>query len=207
MPKREWFERPATALLSASDGEIHTVVPGRPIGLHPHTVAELAGQGIHLHFYGDFTQAQWRQWIEKTRRWRPPSALACQCRPGHWVAEFSRYDAGWLHAFASQQRGEMRRANWDDLNYPARMATLAAAGVPMIQQANERAIVATQTLAKQLGTGIFFDSIEELGGKLRDQGCLHDVRMQVWRQRHHFTFDHHVPDLVAFFRKVIAMMP
>ena len=208
LPKREWFDRPPAALLSASDGEIHTVVPGRPIGLHPHTVAELAGQGIHLHFYGDFTQAQWRQWIEKTQALAPAYLhLHANVDQADWVAEFSRYDAGWLHFFASQNDGEMRRANWDDLNYPARMATLAAAGVPMIQQANEKAIVATQTLAKQLGTGIFFDSIEELGGKLRDQGCLHDVRMQVWRQRRHFTFDHHVPDLVAFFRKVIAMMP
>ena len=32
---------PRSPRLSEQDGEIHTVVPGRPIGLHPHTVAEL----------------------------------------------------------------------------------------------------------------------------------------------------------------------
>jgi hypothetical protein len=206
LPKRDWFDQPpATALLSASDGEIHTVVPGRPIGLHPQTVAELAGQGIHLHFYGDFTHGQWREWIEKTQALAPAHLhLHANVDQARWVAEFSRYDAGWLHFFASENGGEIRRANWDDLNYPARMATLAAAGLPMIQQANDGAIVATQALVKQLDTGIFFGSMEDLGAKLRDRNSLQAIRAQVWRQRHIFTFDHHVPDLVAFFRSVIA---
>ena len=33
LPKRDWFDAPRTPLLSDSDGEIHTVVPGRPIVL------------------------------------------------------------------------------------------------------------------------------------------------------------------------------
>ncbi|WP_019140168.1 glycosyltransferase family 2 protein [Noviherbaspirillum massiliense] len=204
LPKRDWFERPRGELLSASDGGIHTVVPGRPIGLHPHTVAELAAQDIHLHFYGDFTHGQWREWIDKTRRLAPDHLhLHANVDQSRWVEEFSRYDAGWLHFFASENGGEIRRANWDDLNYPARMATLAAAGLPMIQQENAGAIVATQALARQLGISIFFESIEELGARLRDRGQVQAVREQVWRQRQLFTFDHHVPELVAFFRSVI----
>ena len=204
LPKRDWFDRPPAPLLSDEDGEIHTVVPGRPIGLHPHTVAELAGQRIHLHFYGDFTHGQWRPWIEKTQALAPGHLhLHANVDQNRWVSEFSRYDAGWLHFFASENRGEIRRANWDDLNYPARMATLAAAGLPMIQQANEGALVATQTLVRQLGAGIFFDTIEQLGERLRDRESLRAVRAQVWRQREIFTFDHHVPALVAFFRTVI----
>lgn len=50
LPKKEWFEPGFSPRLSERDGEIHTVVPGRPIGLHPHTVAELAQNGVHLHF-------------------------------------------------------------------------------------------------------------------------------------------------------------
>ena len=65
LPKQDWFLGERSPRLSEQDGEIHTVVPGRPIGLHPHTVEELAREGIHLHFYGDFTQGQWKQWIEK----------------------------------------------------------------------------------------------------------------------------------------------
>jgi len=61
-----------------------------------------------------------------------------------WVREFSQYDAGWLRYFKSENVGELRRANWGDLNYPARIATLASAGLPLIQRANPDAIVATR---------------------------------------------------------------
>jgi hypothetical protein len=131
LPRKHWFDQPASALLSASTGEIHTVVPGRPIGLHPQTVAELAQHGIHLHFYGDFTHGQWREWIEKARLLAPAHLhLHANVEQARWVAEFSQYDAGWLHAFSSENQGELRRANWDDLNLPARMATLGAADDP-----------------------------------------------------------------------------
>jgi hypothetical protein len=206
LPKRDWFDQPTAPLLSEADGEIHTVVPGRPIGLYPQTVAELAEQRVHLHFYGDFTHGQWRQWIEKTLALAPAHLhLHANVDQAHWVSEFSRYDAGWLHFFASENDGEIRRANWDDLNYPARMATLAAAGLPMIQQANDGAIVATQTLARQLGIGLFFNTIEDLGVQLRDRVSMQAIRAQVWRQRPLFTFDHHAPELLAFFRRVIDL--
>ncbi len=205
LPKRDWFDRPRTPLLSAADGDIHTVVPGRPIGLHPETVAALGRQRVHLHFYGDFTHGQWRDWIAKTRTLAPAHLhLHANVDQGRWVEEFSRYDAGWLHFFRSTNGGEIRRANWDDLNYPARMATLAAAGLPMIQQANPGAIVATQNLARQLGIGLFFDSVEEVGARLRECDRMQALRAEVWRKRERFTFDFHVPELVAFFRQVIA---
>ena len=205
LPKASWFGDVRTPLLSGSgEGDIHTVVPGRPIGLHPHTVGELAAQGIHLHFYGDFTHGQWRQWIDDARRLAPRHLhLHANVEQARWVEEFSRYDAGWLHAFASTNQGELRRANWDDLNYPARMATLAAAGLPMIQRSNEGAIVATQTLSRQLGIGVFYDSIEHLGALLRDRPAMDALRERVWSQRAQFTFDTHVPGLVAFLRRVI----
>ncbi|MES2899965.1 MAG: glycosyltransferase family 2 protein [Pseudomonadota bacterium] len=204
LPKRDWFDVPRTARLSEADGEVHTVVPGRPIGLHPHTVAELAAQGVHLHFYGDFTHGQWRAWIDKSRALAPRHLhLHANVDQSRWVAEFSRYDAGWLHAFASDNAGELRRANWDDLNYPARMATLALAGLPMIQRANAGALVATQTLARTLGCGVFYDSIPELAASLRDADAMQAARAAAWDQRALFTFDAHVPKLVRFFRRVI----
>ena len=72
-----------------------------------------------------------------------------------WTEEFSQYDAGWLHLFDSGNEGEIRKANWDDLNYPARLSTLAAAGLPMLQKANDGAVVATQTLTRQLAQEYF----------------------------------------------------
>ena len=51
--------------------------------------------------------------------------------PEHWVKEFSQYDAGWLHCFDSRNSGNLLFATWDDLNIPARISVLAAAGLPM----------------------------------------------------------------------------
>ena len=205
LPKQDWFDHPWSHRLSERDGEIHTVVPGRPIGLHPPDVATLAANGVHLHFYGDFTQGQWREWIEKTRRLAPRHLhLHANVSQARWVEEFSQYDAGWLHAFKSVNGGELRRANWDDLNYPARMATLAVAGLPMIQQANDDAIVATQTLARELGTGVFFETLDDLAVTLGDATGMQAVRERVRAQRMLFSFDHHVPGLVGFFRTVIG---
>jgi hypothetical protein len=205
LPKRDWFADRRSPLLSASDGEVHTVVPGRPIGLHPATVAELAHAGMHLHFYGDFTQGQWREWIDTARTLAPRHLhLHANVDQAHWVQEFSQYDAGWLHTFESQNGGELRRANWDDLNYPARIATLAMAGVPMIQRDNDGAVVATQELVRRLGLGVFYRSVEELGAILRNRERMSLLREQVWSQRFEFCFDTHVPRLVDFFRTVMS---
>jgi hypothetical protein len=205
LPKREWFTDDRSPLLSDADGEIHTVVPGRPIGLHPHTVAELAGHGVHLHFYGDFTHGQWREWIETTRAVAPRHLhLHAQVDQGAWVREFSRYDAGWLHTFASHNGGDLRRADWDDLNYPARLATLVAAGVPLLQRDNAGSVVATQTLVRDRGLGLFFRDIADLAAQLGDRDRLARVRARVWAQRHAFAFDAHADALVEFFRTVMA---
>lgn len=204
LPKRDWFDQPRAPLLSETDGEIHTVAPGRPIGLHPQDVVELASHGIHLHFYGEMTQGLWLQWIEKVRAAVPEYLhLHPNVEQSRWVSEFSRYDAGWLHIFASSNGGDIRRVDWDDLNYPARLGTLAVAGLPMIQKANEGSIVATQTLCKKLGTGVFFDTAADLAAQLRDRNRMLAIRERVWQQRHLFTFDHHVPQLIRFFRAVI----
>lgn len=204
LPKKDWFTDERSSLLSATDGEIHTVVPGRPIGLHPQNVQALGAHKIHLHFYGDFTHGQWKEWINKTK------TLASQylhihshCSQENWVREFSQYDAGWLHFFKSENNGELMRANWDDLNYPARITTLAAAGLPLLQRDNSAHLVATQNLVKQHELGIFFNSVEELASQLRDKTTLRKVREQVWQKRFMFTFDQHVGDLINFFEKVI----
>ncbi|MBK8904998.1 MAG: glycosyltransferase family 2 protein [Anaerolineaceae bacterium] len=207
LPKQDWFcDIPRSPRLSDSDGEIHTVVPGRPIGLHPHHVAELAEQGIHLHFYGNFTHGQWLGWIEKTQKMAPHHLhLHNQVDQGGWVCEFSQYDAGWLHWEKSHNGGDISRANWDDLNYPARMATLMAAGLPMLQYDNAGACVATQSLARRHDVGIFFRSIPELRAQMDDKPRLRQVQENAWRARPLFTFDHHADDLLAFMRQVIGV--
>ena len=205
LPKKDWFQQPQSKLLSdKTSGEFHTVVPGRPIGLHPHHVVELAEQKIHLHFYGDFTHGQWKQWIEKTHLLAP---VFLHIHPNvdqeNWVREFSQYDAGWLHFFKSENNGEIRRSNWDDLNIPARMATLALAGIPMLQADNEGHIVATQSFVKKHNLGLLFKDMKELGQLMRDRKLMLSLRENVWSQRELFMFDSHLNDLIAFFREVI----
>ena len=205
LPKRDWFAAERTPRLSEADGEIHTVVPGRPIGLHPHTVGDLARVGIHLHFYGDFTQKEWHSWIAKVRAVAPRHLhLHPNVDQDGWVREFSQYDAGWLHLFTSENEGDLRRAIWDDLNYPARIATLTAAGLPLLQRDNGGAVVASQSLARDLDIGVCFSDMDDLVAQLRDEGRMMNLRDNVWRQRDIFTFDHHADRLLAFFRQVIA---
>jgi glycosyltransferase involved in cell wall biosynthesis len=204
LPKREWFTEDRSAKLSDSDGEIHTVVPGRPIGLHPESIAELAANRIHLHFYGDFTHGQWNEWIVKSRI-LAPSHLHTHphCTQETWVKEFSKYDAGWLHFFQSRNQGELMRADWDDLNYPARMATLAMAGLPMLQRDNTGHLVAAQNLVSEHKLGLFFGDMAGLSCQLSDMDQLKVLSERVWRKRMMFCFDSHAERLIEYFRSVI----
>ncbi len=94
----------------------------------------------------------------------------------HWVAELSQYDAGWLHVFHSENGGELHRANWADLNYPARIPTLVAAGVPLAQYDNAGHMVAMQSLVRDLDLGLFWRKVAELEEQLRDAERMAQVR-------------------------------
>jgi len=205
LPKSDWFESARSTLLSSVDGEFHTVVPGRPIGLHPGLLRELAAERIHLHFYGDLQHRDWGPWIEEGQRAAPGYLhLHAQVGQSQWVTELSRYDAGWLHFLKSDNRGNLAAAFWDDLNLPARLATLMAAGLPLLQYDNTGSIVATQSLARTLDIGIFCTDMHQLGRQLRDAKRMAELRANVWRHRSRFTFDYHADELVDFFKRVIA---
>ena len=204
LPKHEWFARPASKRLSDVDGEVHTVVPGRLMGVEPSTVADLAAQMIHVHFYGNIFQSGSKAWIEEAKA---RAGRFLHLHPGvdqrEWVSEFSKYDAGWLHVFRSSNGGDLRTAKWEDLNYPARIATLASAGLPLLQLDNAGARVAMQTLADELDIGVSFSDTEDLGAQLHEPGVLDRLRANFWGARARFTFDAHADGLVEFFRDVI----
>ncbi len=206
LPKAESIDpAPRSPLLSDRDGLVHTVVPGRPMGPAPGVVAELAALGVHLHLYGAKAAAQMRDWVDEVQRVAPGALhLHDQVEASRWVQEFSQYDAGWLHDVRSGNRGDIRAASWDDLNYPARLPTLAAAGVPVLQPDNAGSVVATQTLARSRELGVFWRDAQDLVDQLRDRARMHALRESVWAQRASFTFDAHADELVAFFRRVIA---
>jgi hypothetical protein len=205
LPKRDWFDGPVAARRPATNGDVHTVVAGNPVGLTPTMIGQLARADIHLHFYGDLHQRFHTDWIAESRLLAPEHLhLHKQVHPEQWMAELSQYDAGWLHVFQSHNAGDLRRATWDDLNYPARIPVLLGAGLPLIQYDNGDAIVATQSLVRDRDIGLCFTDIEHLAEQLHDRPRLVRLRQNVWCQREEFTFDYHVDRLTAFFRQVIA---
>ena len=205
LPKGEWLGGERSPLLSATGGGVHTVIPGRPMGPEPEVVGALAGADVHVHLYSEKAAVQMRSWVSEVQRLAPDHFhLHAQVDQSDWVREFSRYDAGWLHSFVSDNAGDPFAAAWDDLNYPARMGTLAASGVPMIQRDNTGSMVATQSLARDRDLGLFWQDADDLIAQLRDAARMTQLRESVWNQRSDFTFDAHVDALVAFFRQVIA---
>ncbi|MDB5122400.1 MAG: hypothetical protein JWP94_529 [Mucilaginibacter sp.] len=205
LPKREWFAGKQSTLLSDQDGEIHTVIAGRPFGINEDYIKLLGKEKIHLHFYGDLQHAYWTNFINANELYAPGYIhLHSQCKPEDWVSEFSQYDAGWLHIFDSNNNNEYMRATWNDLNYPARISTLAAAGIPMILKENKGHIVAAQSLVQQFDIGILFNSIPELGHQLRNKEKLKKLRKNIEKHRLFFSFDYHADSLIDFFRATIT---
>ncbi len=206
LPRRPRQEGRRSALLSDTDGEPHTLIAGRPMGPDPEFVGRLAAHGVHVHLYGEKVQMQMRDWVQACQRLAPDHLhLHPQVPPSRWVEEFSRYDAGWLHDFRSANGGDILAAIWDDLNVPARVATLATAGVPFIQRDNSDSAVATDSLARRQDLSVFFSGPEDLAEQLKDRQRMGHLRESVWSQRELFTFDAHVDRLVEFLRSAIAI--
>lgn len=205
LPKSEWFDGTPASRLSDGDGEVHTVCVGRPFGIYPALLAELAGYGVHTHFHGPTWGAWWAGWIADARRLAPGHIhLHPTVWQPDWVSVLSRYDAGWLHVFRSRNEGDLRRAAWDDLNLPARLGTYAVAGLPLLQPDHETSVVATQTLARELGVGVFLRDTETFAMELHDRTAMEQRREAMWQARHEFAFDRHVDELVALLRRAIS---
>jgi glycosyltransferase involved in cell wall biosynthesis len=204
LPKKDWFTGPPSQLLSSVDGEFHTVFVGRPIGLEQEHIEILTAQKIHLHFYGDIFHVAYQKLLDQAKQ-KAPNYIHTHphCTPNNWVEEFSQYDAGWLHIFDSQNFGELLRTNWGDLNSPARLCTYGMAGIPMLQKDNSGHLVASQTIAQNLGAGLFFNSFEEVGSILSDKENVALARANSWNNRYYFSFDQHLPELIEFFKKII----
>ncbi len=204
LPKINYFTDDFSRKLSDADGEIHTVAPGRVIGIAFEELKILASQRIHLHLYvQNYLNLREIFIASATAAMGPYFHLHPTCLPSGWVQEFSQYDAGWLHCFTSENDGDLTKAGWDDLNIPARMNTLVAAGLPLLQRNNAKHLVAMQKRVEDLDIGICFDRYEDLGEMLRDKKRMSELQAQVVRHRHEFSFDYHAPGLINYFRMLI----
>ncbi|MDP9392823.1 MAG: glycosyltransferase family 2 protein [Actinomycetota bacterium] len=209
LPKDEWFAGRPAPRLRERDGEIHTAVLGRPLGMDADLLVRLASAGIHTHLHGQVTDrgptGGWRAVVDDAVRRAPRHVhVHPAVPPPDWVSVLSRYDAGWLHRFRSTNGGDLRRAVWDDLNSPARIPTLAAGGLPMLQQASPGSRVSTERMLRETGCGLIYDDIDDLVDRLRSSTAADSARDAVARHRDRFTFDAHVDELVAVLRHAVT---
>lgn len=204
LPKADWFDGTPAPRLSAADGEVHTAVLGRPLGLDPEFLTVLAAHRVHVHCHGlrdgPGPQGRWRGWLDEAR---PAAPRHLHVHAGvdqrGWVPLLSRYDAGWMHQIRSDNHCDLRRATWDDLNHPARIGTLMAAGLPMLQQASPGHTVAMDEVVRGTGTGLLHAGAEDVAAQLTDADRMARVRATVAAGRREFTFDAHADRLVALF--------
>jgi hypothetical protein len=195
-PKRTWLTDERVPRLSDTEGELHTVCVGRA-KLEP--LEQLATLGIHVHVYSLPYMRGGVRGIGAAGSHRYLH-LHDPIGPGDWVRELSRYDAAWLHVFASGNGGDLRQAVWHDMNLPCRLGTYAAAGLPWIQRANRGHRVAAVQLADRLGVGLHYDTVEDLAALLEKERADRNRAAAMLAHRDEFSFDHHVPRLVSLFR-------
>lgn len=203
MPLADNFGDNFSRKLSASDGEIHTVVAGRIVGVSPEEYKVLAQNGIHLHVYSENTtsdNAIMPYMLMDSAHFH----LHTHCPPNRWTEEFSKYDAGWLHCISAVNNGSLLRVNWADLNLPARISTYLVAGIPMIQKRNEGHLFAQRSYLQSYDIDICYDNISELVDQLKDRKLLERKIANVLERRHNFCFEAHEIELTAFFRHIIS---
>jgi glycosyltransferase involved in cell wall biosynthesis len=204
LPKKEYFKNIFSPKLSALDGDIHTVVVGRMIGIDKDNIKYLANNNIHLHLYSENAHDGRSSYNDILKRYASGFFHThSYVTNNEWTKEFSQYDAGWLHCFDSKNAGDLLNATWDDLNIPARIYTLAAANIPSIQKDNSGHAVAMQKIAREMNIGIFYKDFEELVIKLKDHNLLEQLNKNVMKVRQKFTFDYYIPELTEFFNQVI----
>lgn len=207
LPKADWFTGEPSPRLSDADGQVHTAVLGRPLGVDAGLLTALGRAGVHVHLHGQVDDrgpaAGWRAQVEQARR-AVPGFVHVHPRVDQrgWVRVLSRYDAGWLHRLRSSNGGDLRRAGWDDLNAPARLPTYAAAGLPVLQQRSRGCVVAVERLVGE--AGVLFDDVDHLVQQLHDGVTLGRARQAQWRDRARFTFDAWTDDVVAALRRAVA---
>ncbi len=198
LPRARWFagdpaprpDRPGT----------HTVCVGRPVGLDPAFLAALAAADVHVHLHG--APADGDPWLREARSAAPDHLhLHPAVPPPAWRTALSGYDAGWLHVGATAGNdGDLRRAGWDDLNLPARLPTLAAAGLPVLLPDRTGSRTAVNRVVDAAGAGLTFTDAEHAAALLRDDTVLAAARAGMAAGRDRFTFESVVDELDGILR-------
>jgi len=204
LQKNTWFSNERSPLLSDADGEIHILIAGRPYGITIDHFKQIAEQNIHLHIYGTKFYTSNKKMLDQAKEITHGYLhIHDTCLPKDFVNEFSKYDAGFLHNYKSDNNNELIRVNWNDLNFPARMSTYGMAGIPMLIRDNQGHRVATQEFLEKQGMALKYTSISTLRNCFTNKEKVYSIRENVWNNRNIFSFDYHIQDLINFFRQII----
>ncbi|CAA9525897.1 MAG: Beta-1,3-glucosyltransferase [uncultured Solirubrobacteraceae bacterium] len=196
LPKRDWLDAAPAPRLSAADGMPHVALLGRAAGIEPADLVRFTDGGVHAHLHGPATA-----WAREAAGLAPDRIhIEGVVEPARWVSELSRYDAGLLHTARSTNGGDVRRATWDDLDLPARLPILLAAGLPPIARGNPGAVVAVEAVLAELGCGLIYEELEDLLERLVREIRGRELGDRAWAWREELTFDHHADRLVGILR-------
>ena len=97
----------------------------------------------------------------------------------------------------------MLMATWDDFNIPARIATYAAAGLPIILPDNTGNAVASNLITDKYDVGLLYKDREELISIIQEEVKTRRHTNNMMKCRMEFSFDYHIPRLIDFFRTAI----
>ena len=203
LPKKEYFKKHFTPKLSETTGGVHTVVTGRLIGISNDDIKLFANNNIHIHLYTEnYYEGNNRERLTELAPFH--FHIHQHVAANRWTEEFSRYDAGWLHGHKSNNKNNLLMATWDDLNLPARIATYAAAGLPIILPDNTGHLVGANEVTDRFGIGIKYKNTNEIIGLLREEVKSRVHSQNMMKCRMEFCFDNHIHQLVDFFKSAMS---
>lgn len=203
MPPADIFSDRFSPKLSAADGEIHTVVAGRLVGLSLDDYNILSKNGIHIHVYSEnlMPHDASAPFLSADRNHFHIHTHVPQQR---WTEEFSKYDAGWLHCVDGNNHGSVLKMTWADMNLPARISTYLVAGIPMIQKRNASHHFAQRSYVGHYDMDICYDNIMEVVKALKDKRLMERKAANVLAHRQEFSFEANEQKLTNFFRTIIS---
>lgn len=192
--------------LRHEDGEAHLLVAGNLSTWHDRQdmrpfCEEMSRRGVHTHLYGNYIgrtaeglhvsgYAPARRAYERMAAALPRVHLHDYVPRDLFAREWSRYDAGVLHARADPGAPYAR---FEPMNLPYRHSAYLAAGLPLaVQRGGQDAM---ERLAREAGVGLVFDGYDDLAAQLGDERHLAGLTERALRERHSFSFDAQAPRL------------
>ncbi|MGA2212592.1 MAG: hypothetical protein ABSH31_04895 [Bryobacteraceae bacterium] len=221
LPSRAFMNDRFSPKLSAASGEIHTVCIGRPVGIN---FAEAARHKIHVHIYGNnhddvatliarhlspIELASFRRLIGHYVHIHPSiqpgntTLEAIREAKDRWVAEFSRYDAGWSYIGRPLPWPKLE----DQAAIPNRLGTYVLAGLPVISETlpghHRYDVLAAHDLAIDFRPRDY----AKLAADLRRTDKLMQMNERARAYRNEFSFEATLGPLLSCFERISNRFP